>query len=750
LQRIDFSKLASSYHKMENEIIKSPSTGNRERQKSISWMLTLSLVITIGLISTAMIAAMYLYRVKTAKEELNQQADELLVYLIGIVERPLWDMNEQDIITIGKVISRNELINNVTIKDSYGRMLYKFDREPRPNLIKRFGRVNHAESFVGDVFLALNRKTYDESSGEMLLSSLLIVSVTTLILIVATGFLVRRFLKGPLSSLNAIVDAYAAGVYEYEPTNIPYEEFQSFGRVLKEMGRKITEHIQKVKQAEEKYRNIFENAVEGIFQSTIDGRYLSASPSFAHMTGYDSPEELIGSITDIRDQCYVNPKDRDAFVRLLIENETVKGFEVQQYRKDRSTLWMSISGRLIRNDQGLPQYIEGFSIDITNRKNLETQLRQVQKMEAIGTLAGGIAHDFKNILGVIIGCTELSMVKTPESNDARIYMGKVLEAGKRATKLVNQILTFSRQSESEIKPIYLGRMVKETLKFIRATLPATIEIREEIITESGPALADPTQVHQVLMNLCTNAAHSMQPRGGVLEVRLTEVELPSGDIDRPADSKLQPYVELCIIDTGHGMTAETLERIFDPFFTTKPVGEGTGLGLSVVHGIVKKHNGLISVKSEPGKGSVFRIYFPRIDTRLLSVEDKQNVEFSKGAERILLVDDEQLLVDTLKEMLKDLGYSVTATNRSLDAHKMFRADPKSFDLVMTDLTMPDMTGIDLAREINRIDPDMPIILCTGFSELIQPDQARAAGIREILFKPVIRSQLSVAVRKVLE
>jgi len=735
---------------MENEIIKSPSIGNRERQKSISWMLTLSLVITIGLISTAMIAVMYFYRVKTAKEELNQQADELLVYLVGIVERPLWDMNEQDIMTIGKVISRNELVNNVAIKDSYGRMLYKFDREPRPNLVKRLGRVNHDESFVGDVFLALNRKTYDESSGEMLLSSLLIVSVTTMILIVTTGFLVRLFLRGPLSSLNAIVDAYAAGVYEYEPKNIPYEEFQSFGRVLKEMGRKITEHIQKVKQAEEKYRNIFENAVEGIFQSTIDGRYLSASPSFAHMTGYDSPEELVGSITDIRNQCYINPKDRDALVRLLIENETVKGFEVQQYRKDCSTLWMSISGRLIRNDHGLPQYIEGFSIDITNRKNLETQLRQVQKMEAIGTLAGGIAHDFKNILGVIIGCTELSMVKTRESSEARIFMGKVLEAGKRATKLVNQILTFSRQSESEIKPIYLGRIAKETLKFIRATLPATIEIREEINTESGPTLADPTQVHQVLMNLCTNAAHSLQPRGGVLEVRLTEVDLPSEDTNKPADSKLQPYVELCIKDTGHGMTAETLERIFDPFFTTKPVGEGTGLGLSVVHGIVKKHNGLISVKSEPGKGSVFRIYFPRIDTRLLSVEDKQTVEFSKGAERILLVDDEQLLVDTLEEMLKDLGYSVTATNRSLNAHEMFRTDPKSFDVVMTDLTMPYMTGIDLAREVNRIDPDIPIILCTGFSELIQPDQARAAGIREILFKPVVRSQLSVAVRKVLD
>ncbi len=726
-------------------------SANRPKStESISYMLTFSLVLTIGIVSIAVIVAMYLYRVKTAKKELNQQADELLVYLVGIVERPLWDMNEEDVATIGEVIARNELVNNVNIRDSYGNTIYTFERAPHPHLVNRSGRVYHNEKFAGEVFLALNRKTYDESSGEMLLSSLLIVSVTSLILVMATGFLVRRFLKGPLSSLNNTVAAYAAGVYDFEPKSILYEEFQPFGQVLKEMGIKITKHIQEVQQAQENYRNIFENAVEGIFQTTIDGRYLSASPSMAHMTGYATPEELINAVTDISTQCYADPKDREMFVRILGEKDTVKGLEVELVRRDGTTLWVSISGRLIRDDQGRPKYIEGFAIDITKRKNLESQLRRAQKMEAIGTLAGGIAHDFKNILGVIIGCTELAIAKAPDTSDTQIYLTKVLEAGKRAGTLVNQILTFSRQGETEIKPIYIGRIVKETLKFIRATLPTTIEIRSEVHPESGPALADPTQVHQVLMNLCTNAAQAMKDRGGILEVGIARVAHPPQETDNDAGLTSQACIELSVRDTGPGMTPGTMERIFDPFYTTKPVGEGTGLGLSVVHGIVKKHNGSIVVESEPENGSLFRVYFPEADSAQISMEEDKAVTITKGAGRILVVDDERLLVETLADMLKELGYTVTATHQSRHALEIFKADPDAFDAVITDLTMPDMTGFDLSREIIRIDGDIPVILCTGFSELVQPEQARAAGVQEILLKPVVRAQLSSVVHKALE
>jgi len=721
-----------------------------QRKKSISNLLTFSLVLTIGVISMAMIAAMYIYRVRNAKIELNQKADELLTYLVGIVERPLWDMNEEDVSTIGEVLARNELVNHIVIRDSYGQIVYQFEREPRPHLIQRSSKVNHNQRLAGDVFLALNRKTYDESSGAVLFASLLIVSVTSFILVVATGFLVRRFLKSPLRSLNAIVDDYAAGIYTIDAASIPYQEFQPFGQVLKTMGTKITRHIEQVRQAEENYRNIFENAVEGIFQSDLLGRYLSVSPSLALMNGYVSPEAMIAEVDDIRTRCYVNPEDRDRFVRLLLEQGTVKGFEVERIRRDGSKFWVSVSGRLIRDDQNRPSIIEGFAIDISNRKNLESQLRQAQKMEAIGTLAGGIAHDFKNILGVIIGCTELATVKVPETSEGQIYLKKVLEAGARATKLVNQILTFSRQGESEIKPIYLGRIVKETMKFIRATLPATIDIRENVQPDSGPAMADPTQIHQVLMNLCTNAAQAMQPRGGVLTIELEEIILAKDDARNGSNTGMQPFVRLRVQDTGHGLSAETAERIFDPFFTTKPVGEGTGLGLSVVHGIIKKHNGSISVESEPGQGAMFEILLPAVDPGLINTMEILSPPPATGAGRILLVDDDRMLVDTLADMLKDMGYTVTATHKSLDARDTFRADPDAFDAVITDLTMPELTGIDLARDILHIAPGMPVILCTGFSEEVLPERAHAAGISEILLKPVVRADLARAIAKVLE
>ena len=721
-----------------------------KRKKSISNLLTFSLVLTIGAISMAMIAAMYIYRVRNAKIELNQKADELLTYLMGIVERPLWDMNDADVKTIGEVIARNELVNHVVIRNTWGQIVYQFEREPRPHLIQRSGHVYHNKHLAGEVFLALNRKTYDKSSGDVLFASLLIVSVTSVILVAATGFLVRRFLKAPLRSLNAIVDDYAAGIYEFDALSIPYQEFQPFGQVLKVMGTKIIRHIEEVRQAEEKYRNIFENAVEGIFQSDLAGRYLSVSPSLAIMNGYASPKTMIAEVDDIRMQCYVNPEDRDRFLRLLLEKGTVKGFEVEQVRRDGSKFWVSLSGRLISNDQGQPEYIEGFVIDISNRKNLEFQLRQAQKMEAIGTLAGGIAHDFKNILGVIIGCAELSTVKVSKTSEAQIYLKKVLDAGARATKLVNQVLTFSRQGESAIKPIYLGRIVKETMKFIRATLPTTIDIRENVHPDSGPVLADPTQIHQVLMNLCTNAAQAMKPRGGVLEVKLEEIMLAAKETQNGTDTSMQPFIRLRVRDTGHGMSAETAERIFDPFFTTKPVGEGTGLGLSVVHGIIKKHNGSITVESEPGQGALFEILIPAVDPSSISTVETFSPPLVRGTARILLVDDERMLVDTLAGMLKDLGYTVTATHRSLDARETFRADPDAFDAVITDLTMPELTGIDLARDIIRIAPDIPIILCTGFSEEVLPERARAAGIREILLKPVVRADLSRVIEKVLE
>jgi PAS domain S-box-containing protein len=726
----------------------SPPEADSIGRHSISKQLTVFLIMAIGVISIAAIAAAYLYRAHVAKEQLSAKADELYVYLAGILEKSLWDIDEKNIRVIGETISQNEVVAALTISDSFGQTIYEMAREKQSNAIQREGKIFHEGALAGYVQVSLTRKFYDQSSRQLLFASLLTLVIALVVLIFTTGVLIRRFLKGPLESLNHILDDYSAGIYEPRGANIPYLEFQPFGRVLDDMGKRITQQLKEVKQAEEKYRNIFENAVEGIFQSTIEGHFVSVSPSMARLFGYDTPQILIEEVTDIGAQCYANPEDRDEFTRRINRDGLVHRFESQMVRRDKSFFWVSISARLVFDEKGQPGFYEGFCIDITRQKNLETQLRQAHKMEAIGTLAGGIAHDFNNILGVIIGCTELALEKIAPGRDEISLLERVLRAARRARELVKQVLTFSRQDKSEIKPLYLHPIVKETLKFIGATAPATIRIEQAIENDAGAVLGDPTQVHRLLMNLYTNAVHAMQTKGGVLNVSLADKDL-SSDTAAHADLKAGPYVELCVRDTGHGMSPETMVRIFDPFFTTKPVGEGTGLGLSVVHGIVKKHNGGIVVESQPEKGTTFKVYFPRLDKRHIQIMGELEAGVPVGNERILLVDDERELLDTLQQMLEELGYSVTVTSSSLDAYDRFRRAPEDFDLIVADLTMPGMTGIDLAKKIKCIHPDIPIILCTGFSELTASQQAQEAGAWRVLYKPVARWQLATAIRAAL-
>jgi len=385
--------------------------------------------------------------------------------------------------------------------------------------------------------------------------------------------------------------------------------------------------------------------------------------------------------------------------------------------------------------------------EIEERKQVEKQLRQAQKMEAIGTLAGGIAHDFNNILAVILGFTEIAL-NMPEDTRTQHWLKQVLKAGERAKELVQQILAFSRETEQERKPVRITPILKETLKLLSASLPATIEIREDVAA-SGTILGDPTQVHQVLMNLCTNAAYAMREEGGVLTVSQSDVELDVEAAARYPNLPPGSYLRLIVSDTGHGMDRAVMERIFDPYFTTKEPNEGTGLGLSVVHGIVQSYGGVITVDSEPGKGTSFHVVLPRIDR-----EDTPKAEtfapLPTGNERILFIDDEKMLVEMGQEMLESLGYDVVALTNSLEALETFRAQPDRFDLVITDQTMPHKTGAELARELLRIRPDIPIILCTGFSEIITEKQAEATGIRRFLMKPILRREMAQTIRDLLD
>ncbi len=381
------------------------------------------------------------------------------------------------------------------------------------------------------------------------------------------------------------------------------------------------------------------------------------------------------------------------------------------------------------------------------RLNLQLQLQQSQKMEAIGTLAGGIAHDFNNILGAVIGYAELAQNLVEKRSKAYNHLDEVLSAGMRAKQLVQQILTFSRATKHELAPIRLAPVAEEAIKLLRASLPATLEIRTNLSSQSA-VIADPTKFHQVLMNLCTNAAHAMRKRGGVLDVCLSDFFLNSESTENNASVQPGPYVKLTVSDTGQGMSRHILDRIFDPFFTTKRKGEGTGLGLSVVHGIVKSFNGHITVRSRPGKGTCFELLLPAVCLEIDSISEQRPIP--TGSERILLVDDERPLVDSLKQQLESLGYTVTGTTKPVEAREAFRANPSQCDLVITDLTMPQLPGDKLARALLQIRPDLPIILCTGFSESVDSKTLNAAGFPALLHKPVLKPQLAEAVRKALD
>jgi signal transduction histidine kinase/ActR/RegA family two-component response regulator len=380
---------------------------------------------------------------------------------------------------------------------------------------------------------------------------------------------------------------------------------------------------------------------------------------------------------------------------------------------------------------------------------LKAQLQRAQRMEAIGTLAGGIAHDFNNILTAIIGYTELLRYDLPEDSKAQASLEAIYEAGIRAKDLVQQILAFSRQSEEEKKPLRISTIIKEALKLLRASLPTTIEIRQNLESESGAVLANPTQIHQVLINLCTNSAQAMQEKGGVLEVSLEDADL---DLEATASNPgLKPgaYVKLTVRDTGSGIAPEIGERIFDPYFSTREPEQGTGMGLAVVHGIVESTGGGIAVDSTLGEGTTIHVFFPRIENKVKS-QARVLSPFPTGNERILFVDDEKALVDIGVQLLEHLGYQVVARTSSIEALEAFRNQPEKFDLVVSDQTMPNMTGEMLAKELLRIRPDIPIVLCTGYSEMISEEKAIALGIKKLIMKPILMREISQTIRQILD
>ncbi len=509
-----------------------------------------------------------------------------------------------------------------------------------------------------------------------------------------------------------------------------------------------------LRKSEAKQRAMIENIVDVIAIVDQDGINRFKSPNVERWFGW-KPEEIVGVSTWDN----IHPDDlkgtQQVFADMLSKADATVTAECRYRCKDGSYKWIEFTAVNRLHDPDISGALLSYH-DITDRKHaeeqrqkLENQLQQAQKMEAVGTLAGGIAHDFNNLLAIMSGNIDVIQHKHMAGNSSEENVEHIKNSISQAKNLVMQILAFSRQEEPELAPVDLSMVVGDVLNLFRSTIPATVEIAATV--DSGPIVvnADKTQFQQIFINLCTNAVHAMEEKG-VLRVKWEGVELAAQEIPGVADHQTGRYAKLSISDTGTGMEKETIARIFDPFFTTKGVGSGTGMGLSVVHGIVDQHGGFITVDSTLGQGTTFTIYFPTI--RETGAVQKTNTAESlpTGTERILFVDDEECIADTCGELLEYQGYKVTSTTSSIEALEIFKASPDEFDLIFTDQTMPEMSGAEMAAEMLKIRPDISIILCSGYSAKVSEGEAKGIGIREFAMKPMDMKQLAIVARKVLD
>lgn len=515
----------------------------------------------------------------------------------------------------------------------------------------------------------------------------------------------------------------------------------------------VMERTEELRSSNLLLKAVIEGTTDAVFLKNLKGQYLLANSAALQAIG-KAESEVLG-----KDDTELFPVESARVIkeadRIVLQSGQSQISEERLETSHGISCWLANKSPY-RDPEGNTIGLIGISRNISDlkkneeeKKALQKQLIQAQKMESIGTLAGGIAHDFNNILAAIMGYAEMVRDNSPTGSQAAEDLDQVLLAGERAKALVKQILTFSRLTDSERIPIQPAVLVKETIKLLRSSIPATIAIKQEIAADSEFILADPTEFHQIILNFCTNAFHAMEEKGGTLAIALKSKTITEDELPSKYDVKPGEFVQLTIADTGSGIAPEILEKIFDPYFTTKEIGKGTGMGLSIAHGIVKSCNGFITCRSKLGEGTVFQVFFPVIADEIPPVAQHADL-IRFGNERILFVDDEEMLAEMAKNMLERLGYRVTVRNDSREALAAFLNQPDGFDLVITDQTMPGMTGSDLARRMLEVRPGMPIILCTGYSTLVSEEKASALGIKGFALKPLTKKDIAVLIRKVLD
>jgi PAS domain S-box-containing protein len=523
----------------------------------------------------------------------------------------------------------------------------------------------------------------------------------------------------------------------------------TIGRDITE--RKRTERL--LRQSEEKFKTAFLTSPDSININRLeDGMYVSINDGFTRITGYTA-EDAIGK-TSVELNIWEDIETRNTLVAALMARGSIENLETRFRKKNGGTLVGLMSASLIEFE-GVP-HILSITRDISEMKlaeekrmDLERRLLQAQKLESIGTLAGGIAHDFNNVLGGIMGYTEMSLQYTEKDSKLERNLLKVLKATERAKHLIEQILTFSRKTSPQKMITCIRPIIKEAMDLLRASIPTSVAIESDLEKNTKSVLADPTKIHEVVLNLATNAVHAMN-RKGTLTINLYNQVVERKMYGQTGEIKPGEYSVIEVADTGCGMDATTLSKAFEPFFTTKAIGEGTGMGLSVVLGVVQSLGGEILVESDVGRGTTFRLYLPAVEEPVSSATSDEALFEISGTERVLFVDDEPMLVEMVKDMLTPLGYTITGVSSSVDALQSIKTQSNNYDIVITDQTMPDMTGMELAKEVLKFKRDLPVILCTGFSSELNPERATALGVQQILMKPFRVDDLGKAIRTIFD
>ncbi len=570
----------------------------------------------------------------------------------------------------------------------------------------------------------------------------------------ALAFTVRfsQSFRRAVLHLQRVMQQLGKGRLETRSELLTQDEWQELGDSLNQMAT----NLETTTISRNYLENILDSMVEALIITSPEGMMRSINRAGWELFDY-AEQDLLGKPVDLLFNTD-SESEKKAFLGAAHRELYLRGFVQDLERvcvaRDGRNIPVLLSVALVQNEQGEAQEMICVVQDISARKlaeekqhELEEQLRKTQKMEAIGVLAGGIAHEFNNILQGILGFTHLVQIKLPAATQEQHNLSQVQRLGLRASNLIRQILTYSRQENQEMEPVRLSPIVQDALKMMKATLPSTIEIHQHVETTDDTILANSDQIHQVVVNLCANAGYAMRLEGGALEVRLTQ-ETVEETIEGKTIPEFNDYLKLSVRDTGEGVPSEAIDHIFDPFFTTKPTGEGSGMGLSVVLGIIENHSGTITCNSQPGVGTVFEVLLPQAEVVFqYELENQPLIEHPLGT--VLFVDDESFLVEAAREFLTQLNCQVVATTSPLEALEQFKADPQRFDLVITDQTMAQMTGVELGKAVKQLRPDIPMVLVTGFSELVTEDIAKSIGFREYILKPLSFAALSRVVTSFL-